>query len=278
MTTSALELNRLLSQSIGDWIAVQTTTMLINTNATIMSTNLWQYDSSRDDYFRDWWATITDKNNAGADRKVKNYYTANGGIVCYGANFALDTVQANIRVHRYSYSDKQMAINSAIKEVYPTLYRDVDDRASITTNSLLYEYALPSALQTGSLKQVLINAAGTTSEATWDRIVGWDIVNAGAYIRFPATYTSGHIIRLIGIAPLETVVNTTDVVNIDAPRTDLLIAYAKYKLYQGIEGYPASEDTGRYESASMKAYREYLLMKPRLQMMPPLSTMNMVTY
>ena len=100
MSTSALELNKLFHQQVGDYIAVQVTTN-ITTSALIVSTALQQYDGGRDSYFVDWWAYITDKNNAGVDRKVKNYYTSNATMEVWGASFSADTVPANVRVHRY---------------------------------------------------------------------------------------------------------------------------------------------------------------------------------
>lgn len=279
-TTNALQLNKLLSESIGDFIQESTTVILTNTNTHVISSAFQQVDGGRDDSFTDWHAYCVNGNNAGKERKIRNYYTANYTANVFGAVWTNDTAVANVRLGRYSYSVKRQALNDALRETYPSLYRRIDDKTSIVTNSDLYEYAMPSALDaTGSLMQVLINTAGTTGvEDNWARVYGFDVVNEGHTLRLPFLYTSGYKVRLLGIAPLETVSADTDTVNVDGERLNLILAYAKYKLYQQVEGIPASVDISRYERQSAKAYSEYLRLKPQLSMMPPVASMNLRTY
>lgn len=277
-TTTALELNRIVHQQIGDWIEVATTTLITNTNTHVISTNLRQYDNGRDDAFTAWWLYVTDKNNAGTERRIRNYYTANAVCNVYGAVWATDTAQANVRIHRYPYAEVQRALNDALRETYPRLHRELDNPAAITTNSLLYQYDLPAEFQSGEVRQVLVNAAGSSAEDTWERIVGYNIINMGQAIQLPDLYTTGRKIRLLGTTPLETVTNTGDTVNVDGFRLNLLAAYAKYKFFQQYAVPVSTEDRRRYKEEAMDSYAEYQRLLPSMAMQRPVGTLNLKTY
>jgi len=66
----------------------------------------------------------------------------------------------------------------------------------------------------------------------------------------------------------------TDTIELENEKVNLLIAYAKYKLYQMVEGPVSSQDTRRYETNSGKAYGEYMRLLPKLRMYTPSSAMN----
>ena len=76
------------------------------------------------------------------------------------------------------------------------------------------------------------------------------------------------LIRLQGYAPLSTVSAYTDTIEIDGELLNRFIAYAKYKLYQAIEGPVSSQDIGRYELQSAKAYGEYTRLNHLRQVTP----------
>ena len=432
-TTDALTLNELLSKSLGDWIALPTSAN-IAANTIVRAEGLNQHDGGRDDYFTDWWLYITDKGNAGVDRRIRNYYTSNTTCNVFGAAFSADAaVNANIRVHRYSFSQKQIAINTAIKDIYPILHRRLDllelrsgdilpnshfrdwavstvpdkwalrnnilvtantsgghywggsksaglnpgsiaepslytsaveyprlldlegqsitfqahARADVAQNAFIriyacnvtnaiqtiqqnislvaglwniarladqtlfsnltniefhvgivnvsgdhvwfdnvrvtglqtQEYLLPTDFRHGGLSRVYIQSDGdcnTIFPRAWDEIIGWQVMDDGTdkYLRLPAVYSNDRYLRLVGVAPLETVSASADTISLGAPDTDLLIALAKYKLYQ-MAGEPASaHDDARFMTKEAKAYMEYQQLLPRLRMGIPSRVMQ----
>ncbi len=431
-TTDALTLNELLSKSLGDWIAVPTSAN-IAANTCIRAEGLNQYDGGRDDYFTDWWLYITDKGNAGVDRRIRNYYTSNATCNVFGGVLSADAaVNANIRVSRYSYSQKQIAINTAVKDIYPILHRRLDllelksgdilpnshfrdwaistvpDKwalynataaantslgqlwggsksaqlnigaawgymftserqyprlldlggqsvsfevkakaatlatktafiriyASNVTNAVqeiqanvsliagawntlrladqtlisnltnigfqmgiadiaangwfdnarvtglqTQEYLLPTEFRHGGLSRVYIQSSGycnTIFPRTWDEIIGWQVMDDGTdkYLRLPSVYSNDRYLRLVGVAPLETVNASSDSISLGAPDTDLLIALAKYKMYQMVGEPASSKDDYRYTTKEGRAYMEYQQLLPKLRMGIPSRVMQ----
>ncbi len=271
-TTNALILNEKLSRSTGDWLRVIATTN-INVGNIIVSTTFNQYDGGRDAYFQDWYCYCEDYNNAGVERQVKNYYTANATLRVWGSNFLNDITAnlATIRLGRYSFGSKQSAINTAIMEVYPTIHKRVVDK-TLATNSSFYEYALPASFQNGDVYQVAVNVflanTGDPNRQVYS-YTSFAITNEGNTLKLPGLYSTGQEIRIEGITPLETVVNVNDAVNVSGSQVDLLIAYAKYKLYQSIGQPISSSDVGRYEAGLAQAYAEYKRLLPRARMTLP---------
>ena len=135
MTTTFATLKQRLSEGIGDWIEVDTTTN-ITTNTSVISTSLNQYDNGADDFFNSWYVLITEGNNINVERQISDYATATGTITVRGANLLAETGAVTIWVGRYSYSNKGKAINRAIEEVFPALHKKVDDITLIAGNYL----------------------------------------------------------------------------------------------------------------------------------------------
>tara|TARA_Y100000310_G_scaffold131489_1_gene130696 strand:- start:1634 stop:2947 length:1314 start_codon:yes stop_codon:yes gene_type:complete len=125
-TTNAMYLNELLHKSVGDWTRVPVSTN-IGADTLIKATRLNAYDGGRDGLFDDRWVYVEDFLNAGEDRRVRKYYTANGTANVFGTNFTADASNTqNVRLHRYSYTDAQESINDAIKELRNVLHRRLD--------------------------------------------------------------------------------------------------------------------------------------------------------
>ena len=274
-TTTGLQLDQRLSESIGDWIS-HPVTANIAANTVIQCNHLNQYDDAGDKAWENHWVFITSKNNINVERKVRFSYTANAVLNVYGNNLAADTNVADIRVYRYSHAQKLRAINDAIREIYPDLFREVDD-TSIVCNSALYEYNLPTTIQNGEVRQVLINTSvmSTTAEG-WDRVWNWAVINSGQGIRLPGLFSTGRALRVIGIAPINTITNAClDTIPIsDEPNLTLLTAYSKYKLYQQVGSPVSSQDITRYDTEVAKAYGEYLRVLPRGRMSKPATTIK----
>ncbi len=147
----------------------------------------------------------------------------------------------------------------------------------------ILEYLLPSRFANGGISQVFVQASGNQDDACddlvpqyWNELIGWEVIEDGtySYLKLPYAYGADRQIRLIGYAPLETLTADTDTISLDGESINLLIAYAKYKLYQAIEPPVATADVRRYESGSIKAYNEYLRLLPRLRKSKPSMSMN----
>lgn len=137
-TTANSVLDERLHKLIGDFIEEDVTTAL-TTSTDVVSTNLNKWDEGRNDFFNNRWVYITEftATNAGEDRKIYDYVTSGGTCSVRGANFADDgSNTATCRFYRYSYTVSQRAIKDAIREIYPILYRPLEDRTLVTGNIL----------------------------------------------------------------------------------------------------------------------------------------------
>lgn len=272
MATNASVLNEKLSVSTGDWLRVAVSTNIAAGN-NIQANTLQEYDNGRDNAFQDHFVYIENFLNAGIERKVRNYYTANATLNVFGGALTADSSNTQtIRLSRIPYGQKQRAINTAISELYPTVHKWAVDK-SLATNMNLFEYPLPSAfIPHGDVFSVAVNTVLANAATEWKQTYiydkGFSITNEGNTLRLSSLHTNNYEIKIEGITPLETVVNPSDTVNIDEPQTSLLIAYAKYKLYMNQLEPVASQDVGRYESASARAFAEYkrLLKTARMSM------------
>ncbi len=135
MSTTLLTLVQRLSENIGDWLEVDTTTN-ITTNTSIVSTALNAYDNGVDDFFNNWWVYITEGNNITVERQISDYATSTGTLTVRGANLSAESGAVTIDLSRYPHSDKVKALNRGIEEVYPSIKRNIDDKTLIAGNWL----------------------------------------------------------------------------------------------------------------------------------------------
>jgi len=171
-TTTLLSLAQKVSEAIGDWLTVETTTN-ITTDKLIKSTSLNNYDRASDDYFSDWWVYLPDGNNAGTERLVSDYATATGQLTVYGANLNAETGAVTVNVSRRPYSEIKKAIINSVSRLYPNLHRKVDNLDLITGNvcppfrwassSTLDFYTEPSGTLAKTTTGGLFRSPGITS-------------------------------------------------------------------------------------------------------------------
>ena len=142
----------------------------------------------------------------------------------------------------------------------------------------LYEYLLPYNLQNGGVDQVYVQTENYAELAPYDlhpedyRQAPFLIIDDDtySYLRLRELPLSYRRLRLIGVSPLESLSSATDTITLDeGGRTDLLIAYASYLLYEMTESPVSSEDTSRYERESAKRYNKYLRLLRRHRMGTP---------
>lgn len=134
-TSTLLVLEALLMEACGDFLEFATTTN-ITTSLAVVSTTLRQYDDGDDGYFDDRWLHIQGVTNADVERKLGSttYATATGTCYVYGANLSAESAAVTCRITRYKREKYKTAILRAVEEIYPTLYKSVDDLTLITGN------------------------------------------------------------------------------------------------------------------------------------------------
>jgi len=153
------------------------------------------------------------------------------------------------------------------------------------------EYQLPQDLQDGQVLQVYVQTTGYSDDIcddinpnNWERVWGYEVFDKEVvgtrykYLRLPALYSDGRRIQLVGVAPLSTLTNDTDTIEIDGEKVNLLIAYAKYKYFQRMGGYASAQDTSRYKQLMAEAYAEYMRLSRTHRMVMPRRTMNLPYY
>lgn len=165
MGTTTLEtLIEKMSINIGDFIEVATTTN-ITTDTNVKSTTLNNYDDGADDYFIGWWCLIDGTNNAEIERQVEDYTTSGGICDVRGANLSAETAAVDVRLYKYSRTDKVNAIVDAILEKSPEAFIALDDRSLITNNILPDSHfdwwATATTLEHWSLTNVTLAKTGS---------------------------------------------------------------------------------------------------------------------
>ncbi len=168
-STTGLNLDERLHQSIGDWIEEDTTTNLASGSTFIISTNLNKWDAGEDNYFNNYWAYITASTSLGEDRQVSDYASSSGQLTIRGAGWAgAESAAIAFRLYQYSWTETQRAMNDAIREIYPALHRRYDNRILITGN------VLPNAHFEDQ------STSGTPDEYSYTNASGAEVTAAGS--------------------------------------------------------------------------------------------------
>lgn len=168
-TTTLLALEALLSDAIGDWLEFDTTTnVTTGTTARVISTVLNSHDDALNDYFNLRWLYITEGNNAAAHRKVKDYISTAAMLKLYGSALLGESSAVTCRLHRFNRDNKIKAIKRAIEQIYPLLFKELDDRTLISGSILPnghFDYngsstTTPTFCATSNVTPVLTTTAG----------------------------------------------------------------------------------------------------------------------
>jgi len=134
-TTTLSALVQLVSQQIDDWLSFDTTTVSTGTTAAITASTLANYDDASSDYYVDRWLYFTEGTNISKERKVKDYLSSSQTVKLRGvALAAAGATQPTVELHRFRRANKVLAIRRAIEEVFPLLYKPMDDMTLITNN------------------------------------------------------------------------------------------------------------------------------------------------
>lgn len=166
MATTMQTLVQKLSETSSDWLEVATTTNIAGSSTVVLSTNLNAYDGAANTAFDDWWCLILGTANDAVERKIQTYATSGGSCTLFGANLAAESAAMNIRLGRLSNAAKQRAIVRAIEEIYPALYRPLEDRTLITGNILPNAHFEDQSTAGTPDKYTLSNVTGAAETST----------------------------------------------------------------------------------------------------------------
>ncbi len=108
----------------------------LTTSTAVVSTNFNKWDGGLDDYFNDWFVYIEDKENAGAYRVLSDYATSGGSCTARGSNFSADSAAATVMLTKMNPANYLVAIQRAVRQIYPVLFVSLEDRTLITNNWL----------------------------------------------------------------------------------------------------------------------------------------------
>jgi len=135
MATTRATLRQRLSEAIGDYHSVTSTSAGNSAATTIISTTLLDLPGGGDDdAFEGWYVMVTSGNNDAEIRRISSYI-ANDSTVTVGRAFsnATDT-DVTFEVHRYDPTHKHNAISRAIEELSKHVPQMIRDETIIVDN------------------------------------------------------------------------------------------------------------------------------------------------
>jgi hypothetical protein len=138
---------------IGAFVGSFTTTTNIAGNTSLISTSLTDTGFNNDDALNDTFARITSGNNDETVRLVTDYTASTGALTLSGTNLTADSGSATFEIYRYDPSQLKDMLNDAREDVFPRLYKEVND-LSLTLAGHQYRYARPTSIRKGFVRQI----------------------------------------------------------------------------------------------------------------------------
>lgn len=174
MATNRLQLEQQLSEVIGDYLEFDTSTNIGAASTVVVATALQAYDGGKDDYFQDSWLSFQEGANLSAGyRQISDYAQATGTLTIRGAAMTVESAAVTLRVHKFNPNNKWIAISRAVEQLYPTLYKPIDNMTLVTGNILPNAHfedwastAVPDFYEVTNAAASAIVAAGSVRGAT----------------------------------------------------------------------------------------------------------------
>tara|TARA_R100000353_G_scaffold15498_2_gene15058 strand:- start:2801 stop:4126 length:1326 start_codon:yes stop_codon:yes gene_type:complete len=142
---------------IGAFVGSFTTTTAIGATGSltvVISTELRDSGFTNDDALNDTFIRITSANNDETVRLVTDYTASSGTITVSGTDLTNDSsTQATFEIYRYDPSQLKDMLNDAREDVFPRLYKEVND-LSLTLAGHQYRYARPTSIRKGFVRQI----------------------------------------------------------------------------------------------------------------------------
>ena len=120
-TTTRATLRQRLSEEMGDYQSLTTTSDGNSAGTSVVDTGLRNLSGGADDgAFEGWYILVTSGANTGEARRIKSYISNTNTLVTQEA-FSGGAVQSLVtyELHQYDPAQKHQAINRAIEELFP---------------------------------------------------------------------------------------------------------------------------------------------------------------
>jgi len=137
-TTTRAILRQRLSEQMGDYQSLTTTSSGNSAGTSVVDTGLRNLPGgSDDDGFENWYILVTSGANTGESRRIKSYI-ANSNTLVTQESFSGGAVASLVtyELHQYDPAQKHQAINRAIEELYPFLYLPIVDETIVVDDRL----------------------------------------------------------------------------------------------------------------------------------------------
>ena len=137
-TTTRATLRQRLSEALGDYQSLTTTSAGNSAGTSVVDTGLRNLPGGADDdAFEGFYILVTSGAKTGESRRVKNYI-ANTNTLVTQESFSGGAVDTTVsyELHQYDPLQKHQAINRAIEELYPFLYLPVRDETIVVDDRL----------------------------------------------------------------------------------------------------------------------------------------------
>ena len=136
-TTSRATLRQRLSEAIGDYHSVTSTSAGNTAATTIISTELLDIvGGGDDDAFEGWYVLVTSGNNDGERRRIRSYIATDSTVTVERAFSNATESDVTFELHRYDPDYKNNAISRAIEELTRRVPQKIRDE-TIFVDSLL---------------------------------------------------------------------------------------------------------------------------------------------
>ena len=137
-TTTRAILRQRLSEQMGDYQSLTTTSSGNSAGTSVVDTGLRNLPGgSDDDGFENWYILVTSGANTGESRRIKSYI-ANSNTLVTQESFSGGAVDTTVsyELHQYDPAQKHQAISRAIEELYPFLYLPLIDETIVVDDRL----------------------------------------------------------------------------------------------------------------------------------------------
>ena len=142
---------------IGAYLGSFTTTTAIGATGSltvVISTELKDFGFTSDDALNDTFIKITSANNDDTVRRVTDYTASSGTLTISGTDLTSDSsTQATFEIYRYDPDQLRDTLNDARLEVFPRLYKEINDR-TLTLAGHQDKYARPTSIRQGFVRQI----------------------------------------------------------------------------------------------------------------------------
>ena len=142
---------------IGAFIGSFTTTTAIGATGSltvVISTELRDTGFTDNDALNDTFIKITSANNDDTVRRITDYTASTGTLTISGTDLTSDSsTQATFELYRYDPNQLRDSLNDARLEVFPELYKHVED-TTLTLEGSQHMYARPTSIRQGYVRQI----------------------------------------------------------------------------------------------------------------------------